>query len=238
MVAMVEEELHTDAVEVAEEDHTDTVEQEQHSGSAEEERHTDEAEQEDNPKSTAVRRRRTPRTVRELFDVLPPLPGFRVEVIEGKLIVSPSGTPEHFLASDELAYALRPLRRERGWHGAYGPLICIDGPRHSLQPDYVLWPDDCKRWGNELLSPGVLMVSEVVSPSSVRDDREEKVRLYALGKVPVYLLIDQVAASPSATVYSAIEDGVYRTIESVPMGKQLYLPDPINFELDTSIFMR
>ncbi|MBE1585995.1 Uma2 family endonuclease [Nonomuraea angiospora] len=234
MVAMVEEELHTDAVEV-EEDHTDAAE-ERHS--TEEERHTDEAEQEDNPKATAVRRRRTPRTARELFDVLPPLPGFRVEVIEGKLIVSPSGTPEHFLASDELAYALRPLRKERGWHGAHGPQICIDGPRYSLQPDYVLWPRDCKRWGNDLLSTGVIMVTEVVSPSSVRDDREEKVRLYALGEVPVYLLIDQVAKSPSVTVFSDIEDGVYRTIDSEPMGKLLYLPDPVNFELDTSIFMQ
>src|SRR5687767_2792822 len=37
----------------------------------------------------------TPRTTRELFDALPPLPGFRVEVIEGKLIVSPMGDPEH-----------------------------------------------------------------------------------------------------------------------------------------------
>ncbi|MFI6733154.1 Uma2 family endonuclease [Nonomuraea sp. NPDC050451] len=228
MVAMVEEELHTDAVEVEEEHHTDEVEQEQHSDSAQE-RHQAE--------STSAKLPKVPRTARELFDVLPPLPGFRVEVIEEKLIVSPSGTPEHFLTSDELAYALGPLRKERGWHGAYGPQICIDGPRHSLQPDYVLWPRDCKRWGNELLSTGVIMVTEVVSRSSVRDDREEKVRLYAQGKVPVYLLIDQIAKCPIVTVYSAIEDGVYRAIDSATMGKPLYLPDPVNLELDTSIFM-
>ncbi|KAB8186233.1 Uma2 family endonuclease [Nonomuraea phyllanthi] len=187
--------------------------------------------------STCARPPRTPHTVRELFDALPPLPGHRVEVIEGKLIVSPSGIPEHFMAGEELAGALRPLRKERGWHGAPGPHICIDGPRDSIQPDYVMWPPGCKRWGDELLSPGVLMAAEVVSPSSVRIDRVDKLRLYALGGVPVYLLIDPVSESPSATVYSDIKDGEYRAITSVPMGKPLHLPDPIDFELDTSIFM-
>ncbi|GAA3259108.1 Uma2 family endonuclease [Nonomuraea helvata] len=177
-----------------------------------------------------------PQTAREMFDVLPPLPGFRVEVIEGKLIMSPSGTPEHFLTSDELAYALRPLRGERGWHGAYGPHICIDGPRDSVQPDYVMWSPDCKRWGNELLSPGVIMAAEVVSPSSVDIDRKEKVRLYALGRVPVYLLIDPLADEPAVTVFSEIKHGAYQVRNTTLMGTPIKLPAPIDFELDTSIF--
>ncbi|MEV0229619.1 Uma2 family endonuclease [Nonomuraea sp. NPDC050786] len=189
--------------------------------------------------STSAELPDVPRTARELFDVLPPLPGFRVEVIGGKLIVSPMGSPEHFWIGEELADALRPLRKERGWRGSqHGPGICIEGPRDSLSPDYVLTSPDCPRWGsNELLSSGVIMAAELVSPSSVRDDHEDKLRLYALGKVPVYLLIDPIAECPSATVYSDVEDSAYRAITSVPMGKPLYLPDPINFELDTSIFM-
>ncbi|MGN9841733.1 Uma2 family endonuclease [Nonomuraea sp. H19] len=181
----------------------------------------------------------TPRTTRELFDALPPLPGFRVEVIEGKLIVSPMGDPEHTWMAADLHDALLPLRAERGWRGAPGgPNVCIEGPRDSLVPDYVLTPQHCPRWGQgELLSSGVIMTAEVVSPSSVRTDREDKLRLYALGKVPIYLLIDPIAKSPSATVYSDIKDGEYRAFTSVPFGKPLYLPAPIDFELDTSIFM-
>lgn len=180
---------------------------------------------------------RMPRTARELFDALPPLPGLRVEVIEGKLIVSPAGSPEHFLRGDELAFVLHRLRKERGWHGGIGPWICIDGPRDLLQPDYVLWSPDCKRWGDELLSPGVIMAAEVVSPSSVRTDRKDKRRLYALGRVPVYLLIDPIAESPCVTVHSDFNDGKYRAVNTVSLGKTLHLPEPIDFELDTSIFM-
>ncbi|WP_326637780.1 Uma2 family endonuclease [Nonomuraea fuscirosea] len=178
----------------------------------------------------------TPGTARELFDALPPLPGFRVEVIEGKLIVSPLGSPEHHWSSADLHDAFYPLRKERGWVGSpQGPGICIEGPRDSLSPDYVLTHEKCERWGNELLSSGVLLVAEVVSPSSVYADREEKLRLYALGKIPVYLLIDPIAQSPTVTVYSDVSNGKYRLALTESMGKVVMLPTPINFELDTSM---
>ncbi|TMR23648.1 Uma2 family endonuclease [Nonomuraea turkmeniaca] len=181
--------------------------------------------------------KRLPRTVRELFDALPPLPGLRVEVIEGNLIVSPAGSPEHFRRIKALDRALIPLCDEHGWEGTqHGPSLCIEGPRDSLCPDYVVWSPDCKRWGDELLSYEVIMAAEVVSPSSVRIDREDKVRLYAVGKLPIYLLIDPIAKSPTATVHSDIKDGEYRTVTSVAIGKPLYLPAPLDFELDTSIF--
>ncbi|WP_431910901.1 Uma2 family endonuclease [Nonomuraea jabiensis] len=233
MVAMVEEELHTDTVE--EEEHTDAVEQEHDSGSADEEDHADEAKQE----PTWVRLPRTPSTARELFDALPPLPGFRVEVIEGKLIVSPMGTPEHTWMAVDLNNALFPLCKERGWRGAPGGLnVCIEGPRDSLIPDYVLTHPLCPRWGpGELLSSGVMMVAEIVSPSSVHTDREEKRRLYALGRVPVYLLIDPIADEPSVTAFSDIERGVYQRMTRVIIGTPIALPSPVDFKLDTSIFM-
>lgn len=178
----------------------------------------------------------TPRTARELFDALPPLPGFRAEVIEGKLIVSPLGTPEHHWASADLHDAFYPLRKERGWVGSpQGPGICIQGPRDALSPDYVLTHEKCERWGNELLSSGVILVAEIVSPSSVYADREEKPRLYALGKIPIYLLIDPIAPSPTVTVYCDIVDGKYRHALSETMGKVVLLPDPVRFELDTSM---
>ncbi|NJP93566.1 Uma2 family endonuclease [Nonomuraea sp. FMUSA5-5] len=179
----------------------------------------------------------TPRTARDLFEALSPLPGFRTEVIEGTLIVSPSGSPEHFLMGGELHITLNPLCKERGWRGAYGPHVCIDGPRDAVQPDYVVWEAGCKRWGDELLSPGVLMAVEVISPNSLHIDRVDKLRLYALGRVAVYLLVDPITQSPSVTVHSDLEGGRYTSISTTSLGKPLHLPTPIDFELDTSIFM-
>ncbi|MER7368089.1 Uma2 family endonuclease [Nonomuraea wenchangensis] len=180
-----------------------------------------------------------PQTARELLDALPPLPGFRAEVIEGNLIVSPMGSPEHTFMAVNLHNVLLPLSLERGWLSAPGGLsVCIEGPRDALVPDYALLPPDCPRWGRgELLSSGLVMVAEVVSPSSAHIDREEKRRLYAVGRVPVYLLIDPLPETPAVTVHSDIADGTYRSIATVPMGKPLRLPAPVDFELDTSVFM-
>jgi Uma2 family endonuclease len=181
----------------------------------------------------------SPRTARELFDALPPLPGFRAEVIEGKLIVSPMGSPEHAWMAVALHDTLRPLAHERGWRGAPGLLnVCIAGPRDSLVPDYTLTPPACPRWGEgELLSSGLIMVAEIVSPGSVRVDREDKPRLYAVGRVPVYLLVDPIGETPGVTVFSDIKDGAYQTTTRVAMGAPITLPPPVDTKLDTSIFM-
>lgn len=178
-----------------------------------------------------------PHTGRDLFDALPPLPGFRAEVIEGNLLVSPAGSPEHTFAALHLYNALSPLCRERGWLSApNGLTICVEGTRDAYVPDYLVVPADCPRWGNEYLSSKVIMAAEVVSPSSVLIDRQEKPRLYAFGGVPIYLLIDPIAKTPTATVYSNITDGAYLRMAPVSLGKPLRLPAPIDYELDTSLF--
>lgn len=181
---------------------------------------------------------RLPATAREIFGALPPLPGFRTEVIDGNVIVSPVGTPEHGLAASNLHDALLPLRLETGWNGYVASVdVCVEGPREPVEPDYVLAPKDCPRWGEqELLSSGLIMVAEVVSPGSKLRDRTEKPTLYATGRIPIYLLIDPIATPPSVTVYSDIDDGAYRTIATSAVGTPVRLPHPMNFGLNTSIF--
>lgn len=202
-----------------------------------EEHRTGSAEEGHQMESTCASFPHIPETARELFDVLPPLPGLRAEVVEGKMIVSPMAGPEHAWAATDLHAALLPLLKERGWRGGIGLNIRVEGPRDSLAPDYVLAPADCPRWGKwELQSSGVIMVAEVVSPSSVDIDHKEKVRLYALGGVPVYLLIDPLADEPSVTVFSDIQDDAYQMKVIAHVGKSITLPAPVGFELDTSIF--
>lgn len=179
-----------------------------------------------------------PRTARELFDALPELPGFRTEVINGNLIVSPVGTPEQADCAMNLFRALIPVLEEHRWKGWTGNVgVCIENSQDPVQPDFVLSSADCPHWDNrELLSSGLIMIAEVVSAGSTLRDRVEKPPLYAAGGVPIYLLIDTVAEPPSVTVYSDIRDGAYRTTATVEVGTPLRLPAPIDFELDTSIF--
>lgn len=179
-----------------------------------------------------------PGTARELFDALPQLPGLRTEIIDGRLIVSPMGTPEHARIAMRLYRALLPLIEEKEWDGFSGNVdVCIDGPRDPIVPDFVLAPADCPRWGDrELLSSGLLMVAEIVSPGSTVDDRDRKPAIYASGGVPVMLLVDPVATPATVTVLSDPKEGEYRTSTRVEPGSPLHLPEPVGFTLDTSIF--
>ncbi|GGO71079.1 Uma2 family endonuclease [Nonomuraea cavernae] len=182
--------------------------------------------------------KRLPETARELFDALPELPGFRADVIEGNLIVSLVGTPEHADCAMALYRVLIPVMDEHGWKGRAGNVdVCVEGPREPVEPDFVLAPPDCPRWGErELRSSGLIMVAEVVSAGSALRDRVEKPPLYATGGVPIYLLIDLLAEPPSVTVHSEPRDGAYLARATVPVGSPLRLPSPIDVELGTSVF--
>ncbi|MDH2424395.1 Uma2 family endonuclease [Sphaerisporangium sp. TRM90804] len=155
------------------------------------------------------------------------------------MIVSPMGTPEHGRSAMQLYRALLPCIDARGWEAFTGNVdVCAEGPREPLVPDFVLAPVDCPRWGlRELLSSGLVLVAEVVSAGSVREDREEKPRVYARGNVPMMLVIDPVASPPAVSLFGDPEDGRYQTVTQVTMGKPLHLPEPIDFDLDTAIFL-
>ncbi|MEV4324003.1 Uma2 family endonuclease [Microbispora rosea] len=190
------------------------------------------------PALAPVPERPLPGTPRELFDSLPPLPGLRTEIIDGRLIVSSVGTPEHGLAAMQLFRAFIPLIDERGWEGFSGNVdVCIDGSRDPVEPDFVLAPKDCPRWGErELLSSGLMLVAEVVSKGSAEDDRNKKPAIYAGGGVPVMLLVDPLTRPASVTVYSDAKEGQYQVTSTVPFGREIHVPHPIGFTLDTSVF--
>ncbi|MET8054694.1 Uma2 family endonuclease [Streptosporangium sp. NPDC005286] len=180
-----------------------------------------------------------PRTPREIFESLPPSLCLRAEIIDGNLIVSPSGIPKHGRIAMRLAFALQPILEKNDWESFAGNVdICIEGPRDTLVPDYCLVPVDAPLWGDrEILSSGLVLVAEIVSPGSMEMDRATKPRIYAGCGIPIMLIVDPVASPPMVTVLSDPEDGSYRTMTHTEMGKPLRIPSPVDFDLDTSIFL-
>ncbi|MGC5011870.1 Uma2 family endonuclease [Streptosporangium sp. DT93] len=180
-----------------------------------------------------------PRTPRELFESLPPALRLRAEIIDGNLIVSPSGIPQHGRIAMRLAFALQPALEKQGWESFAGNVdICIEGPRDTMIPDYCVVPVNAPLWGDrEILSSGLVLVAEIVSPGSMEMDRAVKPRIYAGCGVPIMMIVDPVASPPMVTVLSDPEEGTYRTTTHTQMGKPLRIPSPVDFDLDTSIFL-
>lgn len=178
-------------------------------------------------------------TPRELFESLPSTLCLRAEIIDGNLLLSPSGTPHHARMARRLSRALIPVEDGNDWESFSGDVdICIEGPRDTVIPDYCLARLDAPLWGDrEILSSGLIMVAEIVSPGSMETDRATKPRIYAGCGIPITLIIDPVASPPMITVLSDPEDGTYQTIAQTQIGKPVRIPSPVDFELDTSIFL-
>jgi Uma2 family endonuclease len=162
------------------------------------------------------------------------IPGFRVELIDGEIVVSPSASRWHSSAIDELIDALIDVKRRHGWRIHTNLTVHIAPTRERLIPDLMIAPDDAPGFcDEELLGHGVLLVAEVVSPSSRRRDRVAKPRACAQGRVPLYLLIDQLADPATVTLFSDPAESNYRSYHAVTAGEALWLPEPFGIALDT-----
>lgn len=177
--------------------------------------------------------------LRRLYDhLVPHLGRWRAEVIDGRLVVSPVGSPENQWLAYVLPEAFAVLARERGWRVYPGLDVCLPGSRLPLEPDFAMAPKNAPRWGDrEVFTDGLVMVGEIVSPGSADDDRRRKPDLYARGRVPLMLLVDPMAEPPAVTVFSRPVDGRYAERTEVAMGEKLHVPEPVDHTLDTAIFL-
>lgn len=129
-------------------------------------------------------------TVEEVWNL--PDDGNRYEVIDGELFVTPSPRSVHQDAVFELGSALREyLRRVRVGRAYVSPADIRYGPRTMVQPDVFVTPmleGRRPRSWNEMRH--LLLVAEVLSPSTARSDRTVKRKLYQREGIPEYWIVD------------------------------------------------
>jgi Uma2 family endonuclease len=170
-----------------------------------------------------------------VWQELEPPEGSRAELIDGEIVVSPSGSIRHSTAIDRLMDQLFELKRRHGWVFHTYLTAHIRPTRERLIPDLMVAPEDAPHFSdNELLASGVLLVAEVVSPWSRRRDRDVKRRAYARSGVPLYLLIDHLADPPAVTLHSEPGQDNYARTQRATSGQPLRLPEPFGVDLDTA----
>ncbi|MFD7278443.1 Uma2 family endonuclease [Streptomyces sp. NPDC059862] len=176
----------------------------------------------------------------EWFLALDTPEGFRAELIEGEIVVTPppDGDHEHYI-SRIATQMIRRSRTDMDFSGNKGlKLKNADGcPKDHVIPDGTFAPADLQLYrGADPWMPceGVAMVLEVTS-TKPKTDREIKRRCYARGGIPLYLLVDRSVSS--VTLFSDPEKDDYRELCTLAFGKPLALPEPFGFELETTDFL-
>ena len=166
--------------------------------------------------------------------------GFRAELIEGEIVVTPPPDGEHEkYISRIVRQVIKRSVTEMDFSGNKG-LRLRSGeacPKNHVVPDVTLAPLERDLFGGAdswMPCDGVAMVLEVTS-TKPKADREAKRRCYARGGIPLYLLVDRDAAS--VTLFSDPEKDDYRELCTRPFGKPLTLPAPFSFDLETADFL-
>ena len=117
--------------------------------------------------------------------------GMRHELIDGGHIVSPTPRLRHQRVVFALALVLSPYVRASGMAELLSlPGDLALGEDEILQPDLYVWPTGNRPIVDWLDITSLLLIVEVLSPSTARYDRGLKRRRYQRARVPEYWIVD------------------------------------------------
>jgi Uma2 family endonuclease len=117
--------------------------------------------------------------------------GNRYEVVYGELLVTPAPRPWHQIVVQRLGFAIGTyLQREPVAIVLSSPADISWGPDVLVQPDVFVAPLDEARTLSWSRMRTLLLVAEVLSPSSAHGDRFLKWLRYRQAGVPLYWVVD------------------------------------------------
>ena len=117
--------------------------------------------------------------------------GKRYETVHGELLVTPAPQLWHQEIVTRIAEVLRAyLRRVPCGHALVSPADISWSPETLVQPDVFVADLEEARTGEWSRMKTLLLVVEVLSPSTARQDRFTKRRLYQEVGVPLYWIVD------------------------------------------------
>ncbi len=133
------------------------------------------------------------------------------ELVDGRTIMSPPESIANLDAASELGLLLRGFLERAAWMILPQAGVTVrGGDRATIRvPDLVV----AVRRGQEgirLPAEDVVLVVEVLSPSSSRTDRWVKRREYARAGIPAYLMVDRHSGPPALTLLTDPVDGDYQ----------------------------
>lgn len=157
----------------------------------------------------------------------------RCELIYGRFYVTPSPTPSHQLVALLLWQALYAIARKVGGIALAAPLDVVLNDHTVVQPDISYFTAARRKVIGRRVEGAPDLVVEILSPSTTRTDRGEKMKLYFEAGTREYWLVDLAQRQIEFLARRDEEFGVILTVGSIYRSR--VLPE---IELDMAALWR
>nr|WP_043261206.1 Uma2 family endonuclease [Streptomyces sp. e14] len=165
------------------------------------------------------------------------LPGHRVEILNGSIVVTPPPDGSH---QETLTWLIeefsRAQARKAGLLFLQGVGLWLpSGPEDYAVPDFSLVDDDYKGALVEknCYAPHVFRLVLEVTSSNWTNDTATKVDTYARAGVPVYVIADR--KHDEVLLYTDPVDGAYPAPERFKRGQFLPVPESVGVSAELSV---
>ena len=165
--------------------------------------------------------------------------GWRAEILEGAITMTPPRAKPHSLIAELTRAALLPAI-PHNWGVCQMLGVTVPDMEALYMPDLAVTPAAALAEGADddpVSADRLELVVEITSPGNARLNRMTKRWGYAHALVPLYLLIDRFDKhGPAVTLFSEPTGSDYRHSERVPFGEPVLIPAPFELRLETAGF--
>ncbi|MQA83994.1 MAG: Uma2 family endonuclease [Streptosporangiales bacterium] len=160
--------------------------------------------------------------------------GERIELVDGSLVVSAAPASDHQQLDRRLANLLEDAAPDE--FEVIHEVNLRVGPGRILIPDLVV----TTRGGEvTMFHPGdILLVAEVVSPSTASMDRVLKSHLYATAGIRWYLQVEPMTPEPPVLRLYELAGSTYTEHAHAGPGETLALPEPLSGSLEPATLLK
>ncbi|AVH57934.1 Uma2 family endonuclease [Streptomyces dengpaensis] len=182
-----------------------------------------------------IRPKPRPGNLREVAEKIEEATGLRVQVLGGKLVMSPTPRGRHAGVIRSLRQQIEPVLPDG--LGAYevSSVMMPDDRDDYATPDLVVLPESWDVDDDWLADPrDVALAVEVMSPSEKSRDIRDKTDWYAVAGVAVLLVVDP--RKGTWALHTRPDNGAYKDVLPGKYGESVPLPEPLGFEVATGGF--
>lgn len=158
----------------------------------------------------------------------------RIELLDGSLLVTPAPSSDHQQVARRLANMLEDA--------APHELEVVEAVNVRVGPSKLLIPDllITRRLGaTAVYQPeDVVLVAEVVSPSTTTTDRIIKPQLYAAAGIPWFLRVELEVPQPPELWLYRVEGRSYTEAAHASAGNSLRLTEPFALDIEPTVLLR